>query len=156
MNDLEAKIDHMRIKNDRLRQRVRNSDRKMSKEDREYFRLCIGGFRRELPPPTSGECWEWQGEFSQSGKPIMRVNGKRCGALLASYATWIRPVKPEDVIRQTCNNIKCVNPAHLCAKPYGDPMSADWVDYHRPSSAVRREDHHLAFSADRRPWFDHP
>lgn len=140
--DRAARVEHYRHKQDRLRQVPRKSDKTLRGEDLEFFRLAATGFGAPLPPPSAGVCWEWRGQFSDTGKPVMRVQGKRVGAHLAAYATWIRPVKPRDVIRQACGNRKCVNPCHLATRPYGDPSEFD--DYDRPKPFVRANDHHLA------------
>lgn len=132
-----ARIAHYRTKDDRLRQKVVKSSLTLKGEDMAWFVLNVFGYRGSLEEPGD-ECWEWHGMVSGSGKPIMRMNGEQVGVLRAVYATWIRPVKELDVIRQACGNTRCVNPTHLASRKYGWP--GELTDYARAGTMKRKCD----------------
>lgn len=136
-SNIQLRIDNYRTQDDRLREKPRHSEDRLYGPDLDWFRLNVVGYRRTLPPPSSGECWIWRGTLSSTGKPVMRVAGKRMGAHRAAYATWIRPIKPDDVIRQACGDYRCVNPCHLASRKYGWPE--EFGDYRRASVEKRRD-----------------
>lgn len=66
---------------------------------------------------TSG-CWVWTGQVSSSGYGRMMLKDDDGGtrlqsAHIASYLAFIGPVPEGKLVRQTCGNRLCINPAHL-------------------------------------------
>ena len=57
-------------------------------------------------------CWEWQGAVSYGYGVIMR-NRQRLRVHRVSYELWCGPVPDGMVMRHSCDNPCCVNPAHL-------------------------------------------
>jgi len=64
-----------------------------------------------------GECWEWLGSIGSHGYGQIQVfrNGKWQPetAPRVSYEIHNGPISPDMVIRHSCHNRGCVNPAHL-------------------------------------------
>lgn len=66
----------------------------------------------------SDECWEWQGARRGRGYGAFGVpGGKNVDAHRMSYALAhnLDPLNMPFVVRHTCDNPPCVNPAHLIA-----------------------------------------
>lgn len=64
-----------------------------------------------------GECWEWQGALS-SGGPIFGRNGVAnisVRRLIVDHRG--QPRSTRHVVTTTCNNPRCVNPAHVVVRP---------------------------------------
>jgi hypothetical protein len=91
-------------------------------------------------------CWEWRA-FCQPRRGnnlsygTFKVGGKAGRAMLAhrvAYELAIGPIPPKAVIRHTCDNPKCCNPAHLVAGSQrdnvGDAMARG---RHRPPKTKR-------------------
>lgn len=63
-------------------------------------------------------CWIWIGQISNSGYgriTVMDGDGglRKCSADTASWEAFVGPVPAGMLVRQTCGNRLCVNPAHL-------------------------------------------
>lgn len=73
----------------------------------------IAGFlARAKPDPVTG-CWEWQGEIKLNGYTECWVFGRREMAHRAAYRELVGPIPEGKIIRHTCDNPRCCNPAHL-------------------------------------------
>ena len=61
-----------------------------------------------------GECWIWLGTVSDSGYPIMKRDGGPC-LLVRRVAIALdgRAPKPRQPVACTCDDKRCVAPAHL-------------------------------------------
>lgn len=73
------------------------------------------------------QCWEWQGSLQGSGYPQIGVtddNGKLfvLRANRVSFVLFNGPIPDQAVVRHTCHNPKCVNPAHLIVGSQADNM----------------------------------
>lgn len=135
---MNERIEHGRGKKDRLRKHPRRSDLTLRGSDLDWFRLNVVGYHHKLASPGD-ECWIWRGMFTGAGSPFMRIHegtapkrpglsyrpGKRVGARRAAYATWIRPLKADEVVRAECGDYRCVNPAHLSARAHEGEQ--DWM-----------------------------
>lgn len=68
---------------------------------------------------TDKDCWEWQGQISNSGRGRTMIRDEALGknrtvsAEDASYIAFIGDIPEKALVRQTCNNRLCINPEHL-------------------------------------------
>lgn len=59
------------------------------------------------------ECWEWQGSKNHQGYGTISLENKHHGAHRMSYIIFNGLIPYNEIIRHTCDNPSCVNPAHL-------------------------------------------
>lgn len=59
------------------------------------------------------ECWPWTGGSNSGGYGVVSRNGKSAIATRETYKLFNGPIPPGKVIRHTCDNPPCCNPAHL-------------------------------------------
>lgn len=59
------------------------------------------------------ECWEWQGRLNTSGYGQMSIRGKLKLAHRLAYEVSKGPIPDGLVVRHSCDNPRCCNPAHL-------------------------------------------
>lgn len=85
-----------------------------------YFQSAVERFWRQVD--KSGACWLWTGAKSGPNKSgryygqfTVAVDGKQISAR-AHRVAWMLlngAIPPGQIIRHTCDNTECVNPAHL-------------------------------------------
>lgn len=69
--------------------------------------------------PSAG-CWEWIGARTDRGYGIFCRGKQRVPA--HRYMAWLMSGKTPEVVRHTCDNPGCVNPAHLRNGTQSDNM----------------------------------
>lgn len=97
--------------------------------------------------PMSG-CWLWTGSpKNQFGHGAFKLGNRESKVVYAhrfSYEAFIGEIPIGMLVRHTCNNPACVNPAHLLTGTHKD-NSADMAD---AGTIVRGERHYFAKATD--------
>lgn len=73
----------------------------------------IARFHKFVPDVPATECWEWQSVRNQSGYGKFWLNGRTDLAHRVSYKIHKGSIPDGLLVRHTCDNPPCVNPAHL-------------------------------------------
>jgi len=70
-------------------------------------------------------CWEWRG-MRVFGYGKIRFGGADEPTLMAhrvAFERWNRPLEGEEIVRHTCDNPPCINPAHLLPGCHADNVA---------------------------------
>lgn len=71
-------------------------------------------FLIKMPERPAGQCWQWGSYKDQCGYGKFKICGKHYMAHRIAYQLFVGPVpRWATVLRHSCDNPSCVNPAHL-------------------------------------------
>lgn len=104
-------------------------------------------FDQHTPDRPPEGCWEWQGVTAPTGYGIahLRDDGvsRRIGAHRLSYMLHNGSIERGLVVRHTCHNRRCCNPAHLLVGTHqdnaNDRVRAGNIGQHRDPTARERQ-----------------
>ncbi|UJE15705.1 HNH endonuclease [Gordonia phage Ligma] len=98
--------------------------------------------------PTPSGCLVWTGATARKGYGVIRWRADRMTT--ATRVSWElehgRPPAPDELIRHTCDNPPCVNPAHLLVGDHAD-NSNDMHDRNPNTTGEGRADSKLTYAA---------
>lgn len=87
---------------------------------------------------SGSECWQWAGNLRRRGYGRFQVNRVVYVASRWSFARFIRPIGPDEVVCHHCDNPGCVNPEHLFAGSQGDNVRDCMAKGRHPRSPLVR------------------
>ena len=82
-------------------------------------------------------CWPWRGCTGGSGHGVLKVGGRRTDSAHRLAYTYCHGAIPDGcVVRHTCDNPKCCNPAHLLIGTHAQNV-ADRVERKRSACGAK-------------------
>lgn len=97
-------------------------------------------------------CWNWQGFTLNGGYGHIQVNKRRLVAHRYFYEQLVGPIPEGLFLCHTCDNRRCVNPAHLFPGTNSDNMQdASRKGRLRRNTKITREEARSIFQDARRP-----
>ena len=96
-------------------------------------------FWEKVDRRSPDECWPWTAATNEHGYGVMRPMGRRSGPTIKAHrvSLMLAGVEVGDlVVRHSCDNPPCVNPAHLSVGTKAD-NSADMVSRDRHARGSR-------------------
>ena len=91
-------------------------------------------FWSKVDPASSQCCWEWTACKSLHGYGQFRLNNQMLKAHRVAYTLSKSEIPSDLIVRHTCDNPACCNPAHLILGTHAENM-ADMVERKRSNKA---------------------
>jgi hypothetical protein len=85
-------------------------------------------------------CWEWPRYRDQDGYGKVIVGGRKTAAHRVAYRIFVGPIPADKIIRHSCDNPPCCNPAHLLCGTHLD-NARDKVERGRACMGNHRGEH---------------
>jgi len=67
----------------------------------------------KIAEPNAAGCWTWQGGTGARGRPFAHFSGGPYYVHIRMYQALVGEIPKGLILRHSCDNIACVNPAHL-------------------------------------------
>jgi len=67
-------------------------------------------------------CWEWTGDCMTGGYGRIEIDKKKVGAHRFAYNNFVGPLEEGKEVAHTCDNPRCVSPAHLNLLTHAENM----------------------------------
>lgn len=93
-------------------------------------------FWRKVDRRGDDECWLWRGTKNLDGYGRFSLDGAKVAAHRFAYELFVGPIPEGALIRHTCDDPACVNPAHHIPGTNAENMR-DMVERKRSASGVR-------------------
>jgi len=90
-------------------------------------------FWNNVPMREEGKCWNWHGAKLKDGYGQIKIAGSPVQAHRLSWSMINGEIPEGMVIRHTCDNPSCVNPAHLLIGTHKDNIADKYARGRNPS-----------------------
>lgn len=101
----------------------------------------LKSFWSKVNTANSASCWEWKAALTSTGYGQFTVSGgKNWRAHRLAYELTKGPIPPGMVIMHSCDNRRCVNPAHLAAGTQKQNLIQMAIRNRKPTAVLTAED----------------
>jgi hypothetical protein len=112
----------------------------------EILALAEKRFWAKVEKRSEGECWPWRGTVLPKGYPRLKVARRQFLATRLALHFAGRPISTGQYACHSCDNPRCVNPAHLFAGSH----SANMLDMYAKGRRRQDGEHNPRFGKARK------